>query len=478
MKPSSQLWRFVRRLGALVVLLLIALGISAWYKLFRKVPLRYEAIEEQFKYGSIGTEADEGIPYWIWLVLPRVFPNHLPGPGGYTSLGIVWEEGHEMPVGFTKMTIGFPRVGINCSLCHSGTYRTDSQQSPILVPGAPATRINVLGYERFLFACASDPRFNSENILAAIEYNTKLSTADKLLYSLVLIPQTRKALQESSKRFGWTKSRPDWGRGRIDPFNPVKFHQLGMDSGKDDSIGNSDMEPIWNLQVRTGHLHWDGLNDSIAEVVYSGAIGDGATTKSLPVDDLNRIQAWLTQLQPPRYPYPVDAVKAAKGQTIYEHKCAICHSGARTGTVIPYSEIQTDHHRIDMWSQDAANIYNSKTSIPGQAFSHFEKHNGYVAVPLDGLWLRAPYLHNGSVPTLEDLLEPANRRPKIFYRGYDVYDRTTVGFLHSGAEAQREGWRFDVSVPGNSNQGHDGEPFGTQLTAEQKQQLVEYLKTL
>jgi hypothetical protein len=89
--------------------------------------------------------------------------------------------------------------------------------------------------------------------------------------------------------------------------------------------------------------------------------------------------------------------------------------------------------------------------------------------------MRAPYLHNGSVPTLRDLLEPVENRPKVFYRGYDVYDPVNVGFIANGPEAQRGGWSVDVTVRGNGNQGH---VYGTDLTTEEKQALLEYLKTL
>ncbi len=71
-------------------------------------------------------------------------------------------------------------------------------------------------------------------------------------------------------------------------------------------------------------------------------------------------------------------------------------------------------------------------------FNHFRKTNGYANMPLDGLWLRAPYLHNGSVPTLRALLFP-EERPAVFYRGYDVYDWTNVGFVSSGPEAEAGG---------------------------------------
>jgi hypothetical protein len=90
------------------------------------------------------------------------------------------------------------------------------------------------------------------------------------------------------------------------------------------------------------------------------------------------------------------------------------------------------------------------------------------------VWLRAPYLHNGSVPSLTDLLEPPDRRPQKFRRGYDVYDPAKVGFVSEGAEAERLGTLYDTSKPGNGNAGH---LYGTELPAESKRALIEYLKT-
>jgi hypothetical protein len=83
-------------------------------------------------------------------------------------------------------------------------------------------------------------------------------------------------------------------------------------------------------------------------------------------------------------------------------------------------------------------------------------------------------LHNGSVPTLADLLEPVASRPTRFWRGYDVLDPVKVGFISAGAEAMRAGTRYDTSLPGNSNAGHE---YGTTLPPEGKRALLEYLKT-
>jgi len=104
------------KLTIFVIFLLIAAvtGAIVWYKAFRVVPQpEFTSDDQRYMYGSLGAEDNAGLPYWIFLVLPRMFPEYLPGPGGYASLGIAWEQGAEMPVGFSKKTVGFPRVTNN-----------------------------------------------------------------------------------------------------------------------------------------------------------------------------------------------------------------------------------------------------------------------------------------------------------------------------------------------------------------------------
>jgi hypothetical protein len=194
------------------------------------------------------------------------------------------------------------------------------------------------------------------------------------------------------------------------------------------------------------------------------------------MSSLRRVQNYISEVQPPKYPFTVDDPSARRGQAIFESECAACHAfgGSRTGKVIPVEEIGTDRHRLDVWTPGAVTAYNSYGEGHDWKFSAFRKTDGYVSVPLDGLWLRAPYLHNGSVPSLADLLEPPDRRPKQFWRGYDVYDQVNVGFVSSGPEAQRVGTVYDTSKAGNGNAGHR---YGTDLPAESKRALIEYLKT-
>jgi hypothetical protein len=224
--------------------------------------------------------------------------------------------------------------------------------------------------------------------------------------------------------------------------------------------------------------------------VQSSAIGIGATTAWVDRDDgkwdstdpkamssLRRVMNYIGDLKPPKYPLPIDARLAAAGAVTYQSTCAGCHApgGARTGSVIPLAEIGTDGHRLDAWTSGAATAFNAYGEGRAWKFSKFQKTGGYAAVPLDGVWLTAPYLHNGSVPTLADLLEPVAARPKTFWSGYDVYDSARLGFVTQGPEAERAGTPLDVTRPGNGNAGH---AYGTELSPGDKRALLEYLKTL
>jgi mono/diheme cytochrome c family protein len=99
----------------------------------------------------------------------------------------------------------------------------------------------------------------------------------------------------------------------------------------------------------------------------------------------------------------------------------------------------------------------------------------YKARPLEGIWATAPYLHNGSVPTLYDLLQPVERRPATFLVGTRAFDPKKVGY-DTAPGASGNSFTFDTSLPGNANKGH---VYGVgALTEAQRLQLLEYLKTL
>jgi hypothetical protein len=150
------------------------------------------------------------------------------------------------------------------------------------------------------------------------------------------------------------------------------------------------------------------------------------------------------------------------------------------GTVIPIEDIGTDRERLDSFSPALATQMNTIGAGHAWRFNHFRKTFGYASMPLDGVWARAPYLHNGSVPTLWDLLAAPEKRPAVFYRGNDVYDTEKGGFRADlPASGGRRFFRFDTGLKrGNDNHGHAGPAYGTDLPDAQKKDLLEYLKTL
>jgi mono/diheme cytochrome c family protein len=473
-----------------VGLVVIGMVVAGWYHLFRQVPRHYASIEEHFKYGSVGVEAANGIPYWVWLVLPRVFPDKI-GADGYRSFGFIFEEKRDHPIGTSVMTVGFPRLGINCGLCHVGSVRASESEPQKLLVGAPNTTLDLQRYLRFLFACANDPRFTADNILSEIALVHDLSLVERLLYRFAIIPQMRRALREQARDVAWMDRFPDWGPGRVDPFNPAKVQITKRPF--DGTIGAADIVALWNFRPRRDFgLHWDGLNTSLKEIFLNSGIGNGASNRTIDLKSLDRIQQWVLDLKPAAYPYEINRELAGRGERIFAAQCAGCHAfGAeKVGRPIPLARIGTDRHRLDSWSEEAAAAFNNLDDYRWR-YTHFRKTDGYVAVPLDGIWARAPYLHNGSVPTLWDLLAAPDKRPARFYRGLDVYDPTKVGFVSDqaapvvvagagavtvrAASTARAGRLFDTAQPGNGNHGH---VFGTTLPDADKWALIEYLKTL
>jgi hypothetical protein len=116
--------------------------------------------------------------------------------------------------------------------------------------------------------------------------------------------------------------------------------------------------------------------------------------------------------------------------------------------------------------------------------SRLEPALGYIAPPLDGVWATAPYLHNGSVPTLAALMDSASRPDHWrFVTSEPKYDPRTLGWEYVVVSHGKEGamsWDernriYDTSLHGYSNEGHT---FGDELTPDERAALLEYLKTL
>lgn len=453
-------------------LLALAAGLCGWRYLFRtEPPEQFASDEEHFKYGTIGS--GRGFPLHVFRALPSLFPDKLPA--GWATVGLHTEPGHDTPVGFGRTTVGFTGLLPNCALCHSGTYRAGESAAAVLVSGAPAHQLDFDAFNRVVFECAADPRFSPGTLLGEIEKHAKLGTGERLVYRVLLLPQLRNQILKQSRQMGWQKKRPEAGRGRTDAFNRFKINLLGLPD--DGSVGTSDYPPLWRQQDRVGcRFHWNGSGSNVvAENLMSvlPVIGDPKTW--LP-DNFARITNFVWQSAPPKFPFPLEANLVTRGEKVFGTACARCHAPGQPqfGQVTPQTEVGTDPSFLGMWTPAFVDALRGINHPPFQ-FPEVQVTDGYVNVPLDGLWLRAPYLHNGSVPTLAALLQPPEQRPKVFYRGSDVYDPEQMGFRSGEPTAGERGFRYDTALPGNGNQGHT---YGTDLPADEKRALLEYLKTL
>jgi Cytochrome C oxidase, cbb3-type, subunit III len=499
-KEMTSPWkrRFVI-LFVFTVVIPVIVGLWLLNRFIGDTPVDYASPTEHFKYGSTGGEHEMGFPYWIWRTMPAICPQHLPGKG-YQSLGMIYEKNadgteRDVPVGTSKRRYqGVDRVFLNCAVCHASTVRVAADKPATLVLGMPAATFNIKGFQEFFFRCAADPKFSKEYILPEIERQCgDLDLLDRYLVYPVAIAIMRDRVLALAGRFDWVFKQHDWGPGRVDTFNSAKvifnFPMAHLDPKELDAP--ADFPSLWRQRQRKEpremQLHWDGNNTTVEERNKSAAFGTGTTPPTIDLARIRRVEDWIMDATPPLFKdfFPIDTKLAAEGAPIYKQYCASCHgasgsdfSGEYVGQVVPLAQIGTDRRRLDSYTSTLA--VNQATLYAGYPwrFTHFTKTHGYANLPLDGLWLRAPYLHNGSVPSLRDLLEPAAKRPKTFYRGNDVYDALNAGFVSTVAEADgKKFFRLDTALPGNGNGGHEGKTYGTELSAAEKTALIEFLKT-
>ncbi len=457
--------------GVGLVLALSVIGSGLWYHLARKgPPAIFDDPETHFKYGALGLKP--GFPYYLWTVMPEVFPDLLPTSGGWEVFGMI-DEGRGYPIGFAKQTVGFPALSPNCALCHTGRYRTSATAEPVIVPGAPAGALDFQAFNTFVFAAANDPRFRSDVLLPAIEARFDLSWSERLVYRYVLLPTVGKTLRQQQQGAAWMNTRPTAGHGRFDAFNLFKISVLGL--ADDGTVGTSDYPPLWDQGAREGqYLHWNGSGNSLREDDLMSVYPLNQGPSGFLEESFDRVTAYLYNLPSATFPFAIDAETAARGQVTYETHCASCHAfdGDRVGQVTAQTEVGTDPAFLEMWSEAFVDRLKSINSPPF-AFPGLRRTDGYLNVPLDGAWMRAPYLHNGSVPGMVDLLSPEAARPAIFHRGSEIYNPDKMGFQSSVAGPGTS--EYDTSIRGNSNVGHT---YGVDLSEEEKRDLLEFLKTL
>jgi RoxA-like, cytochrome c-like len=328
------------------------------------------------------------------------------------------------------------------------------------------------------------------------------------------------------------------GYGRVDAFGVARNLLFGS-NGKNRRPQNApvSLPHIWGME-NTAWLQWGANMNSVMERNIGQSLGVGAVfnadsfATTARLDNLNKLEHLAYKLTPPEWPAaffgPIDAARAARGRGVYERTCANCHerpfevspAGLVTYQLFKLSEVGT--------SPLAAQNFDAFVTVDGKdlrfadaAFSVLERlkrqyyvtnrisermqaewegrdrrpapgmrstladadhyrdsHGGrvYPAKPLAGIWATAPYLNNGSVATIWDLLTPSRARPVMFALGSREYDTEKLGYrVTPRAASPAPIWVFNTTEPSNSNAGHE---YGTILPDEDKWALVEFLKVL
>ena len=260
----------------------------------------------------------------------------------------------------------------------------------------------------------------------------------------------------------------------------------------------TDTPPLWHV-AKKNSLYYTavGRGDMTKLIFQASVLGipDSAQAREAQTAFVD-VLAWLRALEPPRYPGPVDSVLAEAGRLTFDDNCAGCHGdyGAlgsdRSDDTYPNKVVSVDAVRTDPLyatyavTSEITDWYNRSWFATSYPRSRFEPEAGYVAPPLDGLWATAPYLHNGSVPTVEALLD-SYARPTYWARfspsgktptgAADEYDHGALGWRYERRDNGRGRWTYDTTLPGYGNGGHT---YGDHLTPAQRAGVVEYLKTL
>jgi mono/diheme cytochrome c family protein len=255
----------------------------------------------------------------------------------------------------------------------------------------------------------------------------------------------------------------------------------------------TDTPPWWLLKKKHAMFYNGfGRGDFGRFLMASNLLTVSDSSEAREVDGhFNDVLAYIYSIQPPKYPRPVNAALVRKGGMLFVRNCAKCHGnygdeGNYPNLLIPASTIGTDSllATSNFQSPQFIEWFNKSWFSQGDHPAKLEPFDGYIAPPLDGIWITAPYLHNGSVPTLEGVLN-SKARPTYWSRDFDnpQYDYVDVGWKYTreqgpGAPAAPGGKPksvYNTELPGYGNYGHR---FGDRLSESERKAVIEYLKTL
>ena len=205
------------------------------------------------------------------------------------------------------------------------------------------------------------------------------------------------------------------------------------------------------------------------------------TIKARKIDDqFVHVKDYIESLEAPKYKGDINQEQAQEGEILFEEHCQKCHGTPDDypNYLVDLSVIKTDSLLItsNFAYPNFINWYNKSWFSKGKGRAWLEKSNGYVAPPLVGIWATAPYLHNGSVPTVYHVLN-SKERPSYWTKSSSSFaiDEDNLGWKFREFDSKIDKYCYDTTLPGYRNDGHT---FGDKLAGEERYAVIEYLKTL
>ncbi len=267
--------------------------------------------------------------------------------------------------------------------------------------------------------------------------------------------------------------------------NPETF-QWSDNTGLDipNEVIPTDTPPWWLLKKKNAMFYNGfGRGDFGRFLMASNLLTVKDTTESGQVDNhMPDVLSYIYSIQAPKYPKPIHKKLAAEGNQLFEQYCSKCHGSygkepTYPNLLIPESMVGTDSMLIksNYSNPQFVNWFNRSWFTKGDHPARLEPYNGYIAPPLDGIWITAPYLHNGSVPNLEGVLN-SKKRPRYWTRDIQTnkYDLQAPGCVYN-VLGQPQNNCYNTDVPGYGNYGHT---YGDDLNDLERKAIIEYLKTL
>lgn len=252
-----------------------------------------------------------------------------------------------------------------------------------------------------------------------------------------------------------------------------------------DLIVPTDTPPWWLLKKKNAMFYNGfGRGDFGRFLMASNLLTVTDTSEAAEVDKhMPDVLAYIYSLKPPKYPGAINAPLANQGKQIFERRCSKCHGSygkneSYPNLLIPQSVIGTDSllFKSNYSHPQFVNWFNNSWFTSGNHPARLEPFNGYIAPPLDGIWATAPYLHNGSVPSLEMVLN-SKLRPRYWSRNFDKpeYDAATMSWKFKVEQQPGGPDVYNTDLPGYGNYGHY---FGDKFGDAERKAVLEYLKTL